>query len=80
MEASFNAIPIWKAVLTIYYDTEGRISTVSFISSLQKYEKNPHLYCYTMPVKPKSLIPLSRYFILNQDFGTWFQISVCNSW
>lgn len=59
MEASFDAIAIWKAVLTIYYDTEGRISTTSFISSLQKYEKKPIYIAYAMPVKPKSLIPLS---------------------
>ena len=53
MEASFDAIAIWKAVLTIYYDTEGRISTTSFISSLQKYEKNPHLYCICNASKTK---------------------------
>ena len=56
MEATFNTIPIWKPVSTIYCNTVGRVSIAVFISSLQKYGEKKICIVYTMPVKPKSPI------------------------
>ena len=52
MEATFNAIPIRKLVLTIYCNTEGRVRIAVFISSLQKCKKK-HLHCILNASKTK---------------------------
>ena len=52
MEATFNTIPIWKPVSTIYCNTVGRVSIAVFISSLQKYGKK-NLYCIYNASKAK---------------------------
>ena len=74
MEATFNTIPIRKFMLTIYCNAEARVSIAVFISSLQKCVKNIYI-AYTMPVKQKCPISLSRHFIFDQNFGTWWRIS-----